>query len=236
MQQPQLNYAPPKSSEARRWLRRRAAPLAATIVAVVAAVWLGPRFARNVDLLRRQRAATAFVPPAGYVTSHSQYIRITSNQPDAWGSFIAAAEIPAAPAAFLGELSGKDGRRRVVVIGAWITHRPLLRSGSEPPPAADASAFDVGLEQIMLSAHVLRPGTFTSPPAYARRDRVAFAAAVPAGPEVRVFAGRRDPSDPSRFTIEYQSGSTRGVIEGRLRHDDSIGFTLLSGPATQTAP
>jgi hypothetical protein len=247
MEERQLNYGSPKSGKVLRRLRRWAVPLAATAIGVALAVWFGPRFVRNLELLRRQRAAVAFVPPTWHVTATAHYVEnvydnggsdsmhpVTYNPPDPWSYFTSVAGLPAAPAVFLGELSSKAGQRRVVVVGGWIVHRPAPGAGGAPTTTAAAPG--LGFEQFMLSAHVLRSGTITSPPAYARRDRVAFAARVPAGPPAQLFAGRRDPADPSRFTIEYRSESSRGVIKGRLRDDDSIVFSLLSGPATETAP
>jgi hypothetical protein len=47
-------------------------------------------------------------------------------------------------------------------------------------------------------------------------------ACKPAACDVRFFAGRVDPANPSRFTIDYEAGGEAGVIEGALASDDSI--------------
>lgn len=45
---------------------------------------------------------------------------------------------------------------------------------------------------------------------------------------VRVFAGQRDPADPSRFTITYEVDDDRGCIEGRLLDNDTIELISLT--------
>jgi hypothetical protein len=37
-----------------------------------------------------------------------------------------------------------------------------------------------------------------------------------------VFAGQPDPTDPSRFTIDYLSGTVRKRIDGVLKDDDTV--------------
>lgn len=41
---------------------------------------------------------------------------------------------------------------------------------------------------------------------------------------VTVFAGKRDPNDPSRFTIRFMSKETTSVIDGRLGDDGDVVF------------
>jgi hypothetical protein len=39
-----------------------------------------------------------------------------------------------------------------------------------------------------------------------------------------------DRADESRFTLDYDVDGVCGVIEGRLNADDSVTFTIPSGP------
>ena len=47
----------------------------------------------------------------------------------------------------------------------------------------------------------------------------------------KVFAGQIDPTDSSRFTIEYEwPNGVRGVIDGQLLADDSVSLEIRKGP------
>lgn len=43
---------------------------------------------------------------------------------------------------------------------------------------------------------------------------------------VRLFAGRPDPSDASRFRIDFEMGGKRGAVEGQLLPDETIRWTV----------
>jgi hypothetical protein len=58
----------------------------------------------------------------------------------------------------------------------------------------------------------------------------------PVGTTARYFAGRPDPSNPSRFTIAFETNGGRGEIEGFLDEGDTLRLAVTSGPAgTQPA-
>ncbi|MCY2953881.1 MAG: hypothetical protein NTU53_18210 [Planctomycetota bacterium] len=44
--------------------------------------------------------------------------------------------------------------------------------------------------------------------------------------KLQLFAGQPDPVDASRFTIGYEAGDTKGVIDGCLKDDDTIVLKL----------
>jgi hypothetical protein len=49
------------------------------------------------------------------------------------------------------------------------------------------------------------------------------------GSDFRLFAGRADPNDPSRFTIDYLHDGVAGSFVGRLNDDDSVSFQSGDG-------
>ena len=53
---------------------------------------------------------------------------------------------------------------------------------------------------------------------------------------LRIHVGIADPADESRFTLDYDVDGVAGVIEGKLNADDSITWTILSGPLKQWPP
>jgi hypothetical protein len=47
----------------------------------------------------------------------------------------------------------------------------------------------------------------------------------PPGRTLRLFFGQPDPADDSHFTIRYDAGTRKGIIDGRLNRDDSVTLT-----------
>ncbi len=44
------------------------------------------------------------------------------------------------------------------------------------------------------------------------------------------FAGQSDPSNTSRFTVDYSIGGNKGIIDGVLNDDSTVTLTVRSGP------
>jgi len=53
---------------------------------------------------------------------------------------------------------------------------------------------------------------------------------------LRIRAGVADPADDARFTLDYDVAGAAGVIEGRLNANDSVTWTILSGPLRPWPP
>jgi hypothetical protein len=71
----------------------------------------------------------------------------------------------------------------------------------------------------------LRPGTRVSPTTHGKIQPY-----LKPGERVRIYAGRPDSTDPSRFTAGYEAGGEKGTIEGRLRDDGTLDVGVLDGP------
>jgi hypothetical protein len=56
------------------------------------------------------------------------------------------------------------------------------------------------------------------------------------GTDVTFFAGQPDPADASRFTIAYEIGDGRGVIDGVLNDDLTVTLSPRTGPLAATTP
>lgn len=50
-------------------------------------------------------------------------------------------------------------------------------------------------------------------------------------PHIRIFAGQRDPNDPSRFTVRYQVWAQEDIIDGRMDDKGMITLTPRKMPA-----
>jgi hypothetical protein len=93
-----------------------------------------------------------------------------------------------------------------------------------------------GDRHLGFDCNVINPGTLFSDPNVAR---VATLASFPDGARAidvldprrqtyRVYAGQTDPADPSRFTMRYDIDGLPGMLEGRLRPDGLLDFTVLT--------
>lgn len=87
-----------------------------------------------------------------------------------------------------------------------------------------------GKSHRVLCHRVVRLATFTRSPVTLSEGRTILASSFEWTASVRVFAGRADPSDPSRFTIEVEVDGKAKTIDGRLNEDDSVELQLRDRP------
>ena len=145
-----------------------------------------------------------------------------------WKEFCAAAgagQIQSYGTLFVGELRTPGGTRRLV--GVDVTG--WFRGGPSP----------------VLSTHVR---TFEPTPAMQlppqRSGNTINVALGKSEGILRVFAGRRDPSDASHFTIDFTVGGRAGTVDGWLKEDgtmlleprDEVMVTSTPAPAAARAP
>lgn len=137
--------------------------------------------------------------------------------PHAWVSPAVYARIPqsgwAPRVAFMHGLRSPGGAQRLVVVEFLAMREPQSPRHTVffHPRVFSASAFTPG-RQVLRNEDTVR-------------------IALAAGERLRLYAGRSDPRDPSRFTIDCVVAGERGTIEGRLRDDDVVTFRPLSGDA-----
>jgi hypothetical protein len=53
-----------------------------------------------------------------------------------------------------------------------------------------------------------------------------------AGEGLTVYAGHADPNDPTHMIIDYDIDGKKGIIDGWLKPNDTMSFSIRSGPAT----
>jgi hypothetical protein len=103
-----------------------------------------------------------------------------------------------------------------------------MRAPGSPPAAP--------LPIPALSVIVERPASLLSAPVFRRTmwtdDELE---SVPPG-QLRIYWGQPHPTDPARFSITYDTPTTRRVIDGRLMPDDTVQLTLRPIPSTQPSP
>lgn len=99
---------------------------------------------------------------------------------------------------FCGELTGPTGRTRLVLVDTPAADGQMTATALEPQPLGGAPVVVGGYQRGLAIG--------TDP--------------------IRIFAGQRDPQDPSHFTIAYYrlSGSASGthLIDGWLTEDDQV--------------
>jgi hypothetical protein len=105
---------------------------------------------------------------------------------------------------FMHGLTSKGGTRRLVHIGLSV---------SDPPGASTIVSF-----RIMSNPPVTWDNLAQAP---STRSREHFMG-LDTGQRLRLFAGQVDPADPSRFTIRYEAGQQKGMIDGQLQDDGTV--------------
>lgn len=202
-----LRYAQSGSHRCRWW---RWAPAALLVLALGTAWWWGPALLERLTLAGLQRQCLEHVAPDGQV-SYADAGLIGSERyravPAPWSALadrINADSMAPVATAFVGQRSDPAGRRRLVVVEVF-----------DPRSA--------GLERVLdCRVRVVETSPFTGPRII--RDEIHLAAGrFPADAKVRIFAGRRDPGDPTHFTIDYQvRGASSHTIDGWLGADARV--------------
>jgi hypothetical protein len=257
--QPPLDYAPPPAWHRRRVVRRIAL-VVLLLAAAYPAVRIGSPLARRwrlswlydrcanyaaaptqVVYASESAAARALVagqggyvahtsPAGGTVALHVPGVLVELARRALPANPSVARDLAAGAAGatvFLHERRTPSGESRLVVV-----QRPA--EGSFPPAqmqliayVAKRPTFDAGTFQLpvvaplIYSAGSLPEGLLGFPP------RVGVRA-----PRLKYFAGQADPVDPSRFTIAFEIDGSPGVIDGRLKDDNTVEFTSPSQGST----
>jgi hypothetical protein len=128
---------------------------------------------------------------------------------------------------FLHERVSPTGNRRVVLVQLARTRFP-----EGPSINVDIRVFDPGTprnprfrELTVKEAKGMRvSGRIPGFPGV-----IYDLASVSWGSDFRLFAGRADPNDRSRFTIDYLHDGAAGSFVGRLNDDDSVSFQSADG-------
>lgn len=220
---PNLDYAPPPPTRKRRAVRRAAAVVLVAVGAVLG-LRFGPVAWRAAQTQYWQRACLRYEPPAG---------QTVCEEPAAWAGsmrpFVSAAPKPPplagleaavgftttparGPVLYLHERRTPGGRRRLVVVRRVP---PISRQSWDVPVGLDVELWEPlgwfvrGNKTTMAYHPDPLPRTFDA------RDDV---------PALTIYAGRSDPDDPARFTIEFVTPDHKpGVLEGTLRDPTAPG-------------
>jgi len=251
---PQLDYAPRPPVHRRRAFRRGVIALIVAIV-FLPSVWAGRKAYNRATLLYWQRRCADFSMPAGTVA----YGENPANVAALWASVSATRNYTC----LVDGTSGKIYHVLMRPRGQWETsiRQPLgglnqigalflhaRRAASGKPQRiicvrpSEAIIFRRTLPQLYdatspdLSIEVHDYATLTSDSNRLSRQSVNVArlAGEPFG-TVRFFAGQIDPSDESHFTIDFQTATGSGTIDGWLRVGDAVTLTLRPAPASSPA-
>ena len=222
-----LDYAPTtdlaRAARVRRWMK-----LAVPVLLMLAAGMLAPRFLRHASLLLAQRQVRTHAAPPTHVVYENDPAEVKkllvaqsgyASDAAQTEAFLVSAEwmqfygmrgggYQSSGTIYLGELQTKDGRRVLCSLDLSLSSQATRRWGS-------------------IVARMMEPGTtYRSPrhvsPTIARGDGSSIA--FNAGDTLRIYAGQRDPNDPSHVTIDYVLNGTTHTIDGWL---EDTGFMRL---------
>ena len=211
-----LEYAPPFPLRKRRAFRRAVA-VVLLACGVVVGLLLGPGFWHAARIQYWQRACLRYEPPADQVVCEEAPAWAGNTPPFLSASPVPeplvelerltgppAGPAPPGPVLYLHERRTPAGRRYLVIVRRLP---PAQRQSWDAP-----LGLDVRLQEP-TGWWVARATAFTAleldpfPRAFeAQQDT----------PALTIFAGRSDPADPARFTVEYETAEGRGTLEGTL--------------------
>jgi hypothetical protein len=121
---------------------------------------------------------------------------------------------------FLDDLQTPGGQHRLVVVEAEI-HVDIFSTDSDPEPIV-----------VEVSITAIKPSRDRQPPSTTEKNL--FIDIGPTG-RLELFAGRRDASDPSHFTIAYRLNDGLGTLDLNLRDDDKGDMKIRTGPLLPTS-
>ena len=234
---PPLNYAQPPKWRRQKRVRMALLALAAGVFAF--SVWgAWEVFAWDVRFLRLQHRALNYSVPAGTTvyssgavpTSAGRFIGgpfTISNPPEWWieydfrpGRFSRSACL-----LFLHSRRRPDGAERLVAV-------QFEHQGPDSHTADGRPAWHMGLYgESFTPVWNYRHATLKKPPDPETCPHVL----LPEKARFRIFAGQSDPNDAAHFTIPYSLDDQSGLIDGRLRDDDSVDLKV-TGPLVFQPP
>src|SRR5687767_1551538 len=250
-----LVYAPPP-----RWHRRRrfrVALLAVLVLGLAGAGWRwGPAGWKHAQFLHWQRQCLAYSPPPDLVVYETDPTRaaaliqkpgytsvaqlggppIAVYTPRCWSEAMRLGGVPVTntgfgaggPGAtlFLHERTTPSGVRRLVAVHAPAGGAAVVALPIPAPVVVQPATLTAGPSVRGAVAKVQLKLTFPTP------SGSFTVLSSPPGTTTRFFAGRPDPANPSRFTIPFEAGGSRGEIEGFLDDGDALRLAITSAPAT----
>ena len=250
---PQLDYAPTPPLHRRRAFRRGVILLIVGLL-VLPIAWVGRRGRERATLLYWQRQCASFSMPPGTVAyeenpakaaalwasvgSSGNYSQIVDGSGaiknvilrprGQWETSIRQRTgLNQIGTVFLHARRAPRGQsERIVCVCPYppLTYRgsPAMGSGAVPMPDFYVEVHDYAT--VFSDAARLTQGELDVAGLYAQ----------PFG-TVRILAGQIDPADESHFTIDFQTATGSGTIDGRLRADDWVSLTLRPAPASTPA-
>jgi hypothetical protein len=206
---PRLDYAPPSPWHRRRSSRQVALLCFLLIAGTVCFRW-GRVAVNQVQANFAFQRCIKYLAAPNAIAYESDSGRIKSVSPDAWEEFSlrwSGAASMTLGTLFLHERSTL-GKRRLVAVD--------LLGGDGPT--------------IQIQASVFAPPVALAPAR--RKSATVRTIPLPPHPPLRIFQGQIDPTDPTHFTIRYETENTSGLLDGWLRDDDTAVIEPRETPAT----
>jgi hypothetical protein len=232
---PPLEYQPGEPLRRRR-RRRRVLGILLAAALVIAGVWRGPAAYRRLLIAYLERQARGYVAPAERVVYEEDPGRwpallarpgYRSHPPsspgwngsvtysaDPVGRLAQAAELRLSPAAlFAHARRTPSGRERLVVV--WVASNAVRATaqGATPDNQVQITLFTSVVDGGVMVREA-RAAPWIAPQSLAENRQTPLYA--------RLYAGQADPADPSHFTIAFEIGDHRDVLDGYLRDDDKV--------------
>ncbi|HET6252082.1 MAG TPA: hypothetical protein VFE47_30635 [Tepidisphaeraceae bacterium] len=222
-----IRYAPSKSKRRLRWKLLVGLAFALSLVIAIPLT----RITRRLEYLKNQKRLMDFSYSANEIILEDNAHRIQqllTLQPPRYLGGLGDGEIERIKP-FLLERIPVDGSPKRLRGGTAFLHQRCANGGFPRLVQVAIYSSKIGkARERNINWRVIRPGTFSKNPYVVFSGDASFPTLD--SEEMRVFAGEPDPHDPSHFSIQYEIGKSRGVLDGRLQSDDSVVISIRNGP------
>lgn len=215
-----------------RWRKVAFWSLAAAAVGVLVVGWSSPALRERALVEFKYRRCLSYSPPAGHVVYTMEPREVERLLHAAGYRLHHGAETRSRKAAFYPPVQESYNRHFTG------SHRPIggvaFFHGRRPCGGGETHLVGVVVSAwrdlvVFAAQSGVRPNGIGDADPYSTRHKLPPGIVLQEGDALRVFAGRPDPADASRFEIEFEMNGVRNALGGRLRDDGSVELRPLTG-------
>jgi len=228
-----LEYAKRTPFRRRTWLRRG---IIFAIVLASAAAWhWGHDLRDRIVLLYRQHACLAYAAPPEQVVFDSNPARVAILARDRNYAIVKGCAFRMPPAqwdryfAAVGNSATSVNAQRAILFLHECRSPNGIRFMVELERTGGANASAYFLQGYDVESNVVRPAGATHSAVYCPENFDVDVSDIISATDIRIYAGQPDPSDPSHFTIRYESGGKIATASGRVDNNGHLSLTHAIG-------
>jgi len=229
----QISYAPPLPWHRRRATRRILYGFVAAVVVMVGLKY-GPLVLRLGSMIYWQRQCASYASPAGTIVYSNDPADVPTLRAGgcstAWPGWFFPNPYAVRPNLPFQSLSNTNSLNALVATPVAFLHGRETPSGGArivaiqyAPGAADP------FNRLFFSYYMQKTGLAGGQSGKPGANTTALEMFLGPSDRVRLYDGRPDPNDATRFTIDYDFNGVRGTIDGQVNDDETVTLTPRAG-------